>query len=76
MTVKPHCITAADIAKAAEILQNHAIRTPVMTSRQADEIAGAQLFSSARISSALGPLNSVVPITPSANWLRPSARPE
>lgn len=44
MTVKPHCITAADIAKAAEILQNHAIRTPVMTSRQADEIAGAQLF--------------------------------
>lgn len=44
MTVKPHCITAADIAKAAEILQNHAIRTPVMTSRQADEIAGARLF--------------------------------
>lgn len=44
MTVKSHCITAADIAKAAEILQNHAIRTPVMTSRQADEIAGAQLF--------------------------------
>lgn len=44
MTVTSHCITAADIAKAAEILQNHAIRTPVMTSRQADEIAGAQLF--------------------------------
>lgn len=44
MTFTPHCITAADIAKAAEILQNHAIRTPVMTSRQADEIAGAQLF--------------------------------
>lgn len=44
MTVTSHCITAADIANAAEILQNHAIRTPVMTSRQADEIAGAQLF--------------------------------
>lgn len=44
MTVTPHCITAADIAKAAKILQNHAIRTPVMTSRQADDIAGAQLF--------------------------------
>ncbi|CAM3887540.1 threo-3-hydroxy-L-aspartate ammonia-lyase [Serratia silvae] len=44
MTVTSHSITAADIAKAAEILQNHAIRTPVMTSRQADEIAGAQLF--------------------------------
>lgn len=44
MTATSHCITAADIAKAADILQNHVIRTPVMTSRQADEIAGAQLF--------------------------------
>lgn len=44
MNTTPHCITASDIAKAAEILQGHAIRTPVMTSHQADEIAGAQLF--------------------------------
>ncbi|KAG4077637.1 hypothetical protein HA402_003032 [Bradysia odoriphaga] len=44
MTVTSHCITAADIATAAAILQNHAILTPVMTSRQADAIADAQLF--------------------------------
>ncbi|MFC0227195.1 threo-3-hydroxy-L-aspartate ammonia-lyase [Serratia aquatilis] len=44
MNTTPHCITASDIAKAAEILQGHAIRTPVMTSHQADEIAGARLF--------------------------------
>lgn len=44
MTATPHCITAADIIKAAEILQGQAIRTPVMTSRQANDIAGAQLF--------------------------------
>lgn len=44
MTPTPHCITAADIAKAADILQGHAIHTPVMTSRQANNIAGARLF--------------------------------
>jgi threonine dehydratase len=44
MTPTPHCITAADIAKAADILQGHTIHTPVMTSRQANGIAGAQLF--------------------------------
>ncbi|WON78478.1 threo-3-hydroxy-L-aspartate ammonia-lyase [Serratia sp. UGAL515B_01] len=44
MNTTPYCITASDIAKAAKILQSHAIRTPVMTSHQADKIAGAQLF--------------------------------
>jgi threonine dehydratase len=44
MSSTPHCITAADISTAAEILAGHAIRTPVMTSQQADRLTGAQLF--------------------------------
>lgn len=44
MSSTPHCITAADISTAAEILNGHAIRTPVMTSQQADRHTGAQLF--------------------------------
>ncbi|WP_308381219.1 threo-3-hydroxy-L-aspartate ammonia-lyase [Serratia marcescens] len=44
MSSVPHCITAADIATAADVIAGHALRTPVMTSRQADQIAGAQLF--------------------------------
>ncbi|MGO4744170.1 threo-3-hydroxy-L-aspartate ammonia-lyase [Serratia quinivorans] len=44
MSSTPHCITAADISTAAEVLAGHAIRTPVMTSQQADHIVGAQLF--------------------------------
>ncbi|MGO3569109.1 MAG: pyridoxal-phosphate dependent enzyme, partial [Serratia grimesii] len=44
MSSTPHCITAADISTAAEILAGHAIRTPVMTSQQADHLTGAQLF--------------------------------
>lgn len=44
MSSVPRCITAADIATAADVIAGHALRTPVMTSRQADQIAGAQLF--------------------------------
>ncbi|AEF45077.1 Threo-3-hydroxyaspartate ammonia-lyase [Serratia sp. AS12] len=44
MSSTPHCITAADISTAAEILAGHAIRTPVMTSHQADNLTGAKLF--------------------------------
>ena len=42
MSSTPHCITAADISTAAEILAGHALRTPVMTSQQADNIAVQQ----------------------------------
>jgi len=44
MSSTPHCITAADISAAAEILAGHALRTPVMTSHQADNLTGAKLF--------------------------------
>ncbi len=44
MSSVPRCITATDIAIAADVIAGHALRTPVMTSRQADQIAGAQLF--------------------------------
>ncbi|RJF58015.1 threo-3-hydroxy-L-aspartate ammonia-lyase [Serratia inhibens] len=44
MSSTPHCITAADISAAAEILAGHALRTPVMTSHQADHLTGAKLF--------------------------------
>ncbi|ANS42466.1 threo-3-hydroxy-L-aspartate ammonia-lyase [Serratia inhibens] len=44
MSSMPHCITAADISAAAEILAGHALRTPVMTSHQADHLTGAKLF--------------------------------
>ena len=44
MSSVPRCITAADIATAADVIAGHALRTPVMTSRRADQIAGAQLF--------------------------------
>lgn len=37
-------ITAADVEAAAARLQGHAIRTPVLTSRTADERSGAQVF--------------------------------
>ncbi|MEE4409481.1 MULTISPECIES: threo-3-hydroxy-L-aspartate ammonia-lyase [unclassified Serratia (in: enterobacteria)] len=44
MSSTPHCITAADISAAAEILAGHALHTPVMTSHQADNLTGAKLF--------------------------------
>ncbi|MDT3250900.1 threo-3-hydroxy-L-aspartate ammonia-lyase [Serratia sp. root2] len=44
MSSTPHCITAADISTAAEILAGHARHTPVMTSHQADNLTGAKLF--------------------------------
>jgi threonine dehydratase len=37
-------ISLADVLAAAERLQGHAIRTPVLTSRTADERTGAQVF--------------------------------
>jgi threonine dehydratase len=37
-------ITAADVEAAAARLQGHAVRTPVLTSRTADERSGAQVF--------------------------------
>jgi len=37
-------ISFADVLAAAERLQGHAIRTPVLTSRTADERTGAQVF--------------------------------
>ncbi len=37
-------VTYADIASAHERIQPHARRTPVMTSRQADELSGASVF--------------------------------
>lgn len=44
MSSRLHCITAADISTAAEVIAGHAVRTPVMTSRQADHLTGARLF--------------------------------
>jgi threonine dehydratase len=41
---EPLAITAADVLAAAERLKGHAHRTPVMTSRTADERTGAQVF--------------------------------
>ena len=41
---EPLAISAADVLAAAERLRGHAHRTPVMTSRTADERTGAQVF--------------------------------
>jgi threonine dehydratase len=44
LSASPLAITADDVAAAARRLEGHALRTPVLTSRTADERTGAQLF--------------------------------
>ena len=43
-SASPLAISADDVAAAARRLEGHALRTPVLTSRTADERTGAQLF--------------------------------
>jgi len=44
MTTSPLAVNYADIAAAARRIEGVAHRTPVLTSRQADDISGAQVF--------------------------------
>lgn len=63
--MQPQLPTYADVEQAAATLAGVAHRTPVLTSATADAMAGAQVFSSARTSSAWGRSSSAAATTPS-----------